>query len=445
VRPSLRASLPLLCGLLVLAACARDVQPIREGEGGGDEAAQPAANLRVRVENPLAPLPGYDILVHTREGKLRSRTLSSETDEVVYAEPGDTVGLVWQQWDYTGDQGWLLDMVRVVEGMEVVRFDIDALGEPAPPNPPMRLEITTAVVDGVVEQSINAACDQGAITPPGETFVLDAYVGCAGDPESIVGVLGYDADGRLITFDTTTVVHGTASDVSVAFPMTPVDWGTPALTITWTGLEAPYLEAGAMWSFENMAYLASDTFTTFADPTNPVIYAPNVPLPSAGATAVVATAFEPDPTGSCFGRVSRTVHRAIDRTWTVDRLALADFLDLDAFTWSLTAKGERGDAVLVLSAHRTWHHFRWTEPPALDDATHKIVEPEIPEDLIPYFFSPTQMNPELWAKTLIHDDRYDVEGYVAYVADGVGTGPAGLLGGRTRFGEQRTTGDCDNR
>lgn len=430
----------LVLAILATTAGCSDVKRIPRGGAGGAAPEEPEpGNLSVSVVDRGVPIVGLDILVHGPAGELRDRYVSEAQPILVDAEPGDSVGVVWQRWDApTPDHGWHLDSARVVADMPVLTLSIETRLTNAPLNTPIDVEITAAEPNGIAERLVWIACDQGGSVPPGSAFVVNGYQGCPWATESIMTGAGYDAEGRLVALDSVTISHDGPPEVAIHFPMTPIQVAEATVTMSWSTVDVIYAEGGAWWHDDPFFYPAGGVTFSATSPASPATFPFPALLVPANATHVGLTASWQAPDEPC-GVARLRTRTTTDRAWIADRLARAS-VDDDQETWWVSAEGARGDAVIIDKRPRG-SRFRWFEPPPPQHSPSPIITPELPPDLIDRF-ALSDDDPDF---EIFVEDREDVEGYVAYVADGAGAHRIIDDGLPPFYGETRGRGMCDGR
>lgn len=417
----------LLAGIVLLCwGCGSDV--IRSpGDGEGGEAPS-APTLTVEVVRITGePLGELDILVHDESGSLRSRHVSSLDGLAVAAAPGDMVSVIWRH--VTIDGPWRLDAIRVTEEMERARFILHA-----PPstsdNPPIRLTVTQASASALTRYSVLAEC-LPAVSSENLPVTLenDAYVGCPSSPTSFVYGMGYGAD-RLQAFDYAEVSHVPDGSAAITFPTTSV--GSRAIDITVAAPSYPsvhYLEGSTVWSHRGWRGHNANV--------------PGLPIELVPAPLTIPVELPTLPIGTVAAELRlvdmdvctfSTATQSATTTWNPVRLRIP-LLDETGSSYRIgEARPERGmvdvgDAVTVRAAGRRFHL-----PAPTSSEKQALPALEIPPDL-PQTFEDD--GGAAGRPQIVHDDRAEDDGYVAYVERGVGD-----MGGFVFSGESRTSEPC---
>lgn len=399
--------------LLLSAAafgCDADVREPVDNTGGGG--ADSGAN-RVRVVAVIHEqrVDGLVVIVNAADGALLSEHTTSAEPIEVAAEPGDSVALVWKDPSASGNQGWNLDSVRVVEGMTDMRFEVVAPYTPSPTNAPVRIEADIPSFNGVEMWSIRLSCQLPVEVEAGQRFTFDDFVGCPNEPESEIVLMGVDADYRPVSFEHATFAHD-EDTVRLQFRGAEVHDESATVELVWQDVSFEWISVGS-YCLHGSHFCYRPDPPTYVEATSPVVLEfsrPQLPL----GTTLLSVSGDHHDDGDCS---TSELHAALvdGQTYDLERLASprSSFSDR---RWSLSATGERGDAVVIDFGFRD-HRFRWIEPPPASSEPQAIVAPTLPADLAELFEGE---DTELDFPEIRHDDRAAVTGYRDYVADGVG-------------------------
>ncbi len=434
MRPVL-PSLPLL--LLALVACDSEVVRTPQGEGGSAGAPPSSApTVLVHVVGQRGEArEAIDVLVHTEAGELRTREVSLRDGLHVEAHPGDYVSALWESQDVESGP-WRLETVRVTEDVAQVRFYIGSALPPTNPNPAIRVEVGQALLPGADAYAVGLACGGGSgwQSEPA-SFEVDGYTGCSFSPSSSVVGLARDENQRLLAFDAVEITHVPDAVATVLFPSTPIERRTVDLEIaTMAGWSLGTVLGGIVWRQPAHAYDEAIDGLPAYGVTLPLPLKLDLPTLPLGDVVGSLTVWLDGP-GSDAVCHEASLSIAESATWIPTRLRRV-LLAEDESSYVMVAADpsgafeESGDGLAIeLDGARLW------APVPEGTESQPVPHLQIPGDL-PQVFGSVYLG----GRGVVHHDRFDVEGYAAYVANGVGETTYARL-----RGEQLRTSACAGR